>query len=181
MRPNRIFVMLALLAVALLLAAGCTTPAPPVTPTPTATPTETPTATATATATVTGTMTMTMPETTATVPPTQTTAPATTTMPPSGGAVTLGLVARNIAYNTSSITVPACSNVTVNFDNQDSGIPHNFAVYSDPGLSSTIFKGEIITGPKTIAYTFTAPCTPGNYWFRCDVHPAAMNGRFIVV
>ncbi len=178
MRPNISDVLLALLAVALLLAAGCTTPTPPVTPTPT--PTETPTAPPTATAT--GTMTMTVPPTTETVPPpTGTTAPATTTMPPTGGAVTVGLIAKNIAFNTSTITVPACSNVTVAFDNQDSGIPHNFAVYSDPGLSNTIFKGAIITGPKAITYTFKAPCAPGDYWFRCDVHPAAMNGKFIVV
>jgi hypothetical protein len=183
MKPNRIFVLLALLAVALVLAAGCSTPTPPVTPTPTATATATPTATATATATATETMSMTttVPPTTETVPPTQTTAPVTTTVPPSGGAVTVDLVAHNIAYNTSLITVPACANVTVHFDNQDPGTPHNFAVYTNSQATSAIFQGAIITGPKTTTYTFTAPCTPGDYWFRCDVHPSIMTGTFKVV
>ncbi len=170
MRPNISYVLLALLAVALLLAAGCST-TPPVTPTPTATPT----------GTATGTMAMTMPETTVTVPPTGTTAPMTTTMPPSGEAVTIDLIAKNIAFNTSTITVPDCANVTVGFDNQDAGIPHNFAVYTNSSATAAIFVGEIITGPKMVTYTFTAPCTPGDYWFRCDPHPAAMNGGFIVV
>jgi plastocyanin len=171
MKLKHTCVLLALLVVALLLAAGCTTPTPPTTPTPTAT--------STSTTTPTVTMTMTIPPTTTTAP--QTTVPATTTAPPSGGAVTIGLIAKNIAFNTSTITVPACSAVTVNFDNQDSGVPHNFAVYTNSGATTPIFKGEIITGPKTITYTFTAPCTPGDYWFRCDVHPTIMYGTFKVV
>jgi hypothetical protein len=27
---------------------------------------------------------------------------------------------------------------------------------------------------------FTAPSTPGTYYFHCDVHPDQMNGTFIV-
>ncbi len=93
--------------------------------------------------------------------------------------VTVGLMAKNIAFNTSTITVPAGANVTVNFDNQDANVPHNLAVYDSANLKTTIFKGDIITGPKTITYTFDAPTTPGTYYFRCDVHPG-MNGQFIV-
>jgi plastocyanin len=99
---------------------------------------------------------------------------------PSGGNVTIGLIAKNIAFNTSTITVPACSVVTVTFDNQDSGIPHNLAVYTNSQTTTPVFKGDIITGTKTITYTFTAPCTPGDYFFRCDVHPM-MSGTFRVV
>jgi plastocyanin len=180
MRLNYTYVLLAILAVCLLLAAGCTTPTPPATPTPTATSTPTPSATATATATIppttaTATMSMTM-----TIPPTTATAVPTTTNPPTGGAVTVDLIAKNIAFDTSTITVPACSAVTVNFDNQDAGIPHNFAVYTNSGATTTIFQGAIITGPKTTTYTFTAPCTPGDYYFRCDVHPSIMYGTFKV-
>jgi len=70
--------------------------------------------------------------------------------------------------------------VTVKFDNKDSGIPYNFAVYTNSEATTQIFRGEIITGPKTTTYTFTAPCTPGSYWFRCDVHPTIMYGTFRV-
>jgi plastocyanin len=96
------------------------------------------------------------------------------------GDATIGLVAKNIAFNTSTITVPAGARVTVSFDNQDKGVPHNFAVYETRAAKKSIFQGKIITGLAKIAYTFTAPSKPGNYYFQCDVHPS-MNGQFIVV
>lgn len=98
----------------------------------------------------------------------------------SGSTVTIDLVAKNIAFNVNSITVPAGSNVNINFDNQDIGVPHNFAVYTDSSATTTIFKGDIISGPKTTTYSFKAPTTPGTYFFRCDVHPSQMSGQFIV-
>ena len=91
----------------------------------------------------------------------------------------VNLTAENIAFDTDTITVPAGANVTVNFNNKDSGIPHNFAVYDSSFRSERIFVGEIITGPATTNYTFTAPSEPGTYYFQCDVHPS-MNGDFIV-
>jgi plastocyanin len=109
--------------------------------------------------------------------PTSTPAPTPT---PTANAVTIDLVAKNIAFDKSTITVPAGAQVTINFDNQDSGIPHNFAVYTNASASTSIFVGQIITGPKTITYTFVAPATQGTYFFRCDVHPKAMTGTFIV-
>jgi plastocyanin len=97
-----------------------------------------------------------------------------------GNSVTIGLTAKNIAFDKSTITVPAGAQVTINFDNQDSGIPHNFALYTDSSAKTSIFVGGKITGPKTTTYTFTAPATPGNYFFRCDVHPTQMKGTFVV-
>lgn len=106
-----------------------------------------------------------------------TTSPAPTTTPQ---AVTVSLVAQNIAFNMSTITVPAGASVTVNFDNKDSGVQHNFSVYTDSTASKSIFIGSIVTGPATTTYTFTAPAAPGTYFFRCDVHPTIMTGSFIV-
>jgi plastocyanin len=99
---------------------------------------------------------------------------------PTATAVTVNLTARNIAFNTNSITVPAGARVTVNFNNADSGIPHNFSVYNNSSASQAIFTGSIITGPATTTYTFTVPSQPGTYFFRCDVHPTMMTGSFIV-
>jgi plastocyanin len=90
------------------------------------------------------------------------------------------LQARNIAFNKSTISVPAGSTVSVHFDNQDQGIPHNFAVYTNSQATNKIFSGTIITGVSQTTYTFTAPSAPGNYFFRCDVHPTVMTGTFIV-
>jgi len=94
--------------------------------------------------------------------------------------ISIGLTAKDIAFNTSTITVPAGSNVTIVFDNQDPSVAHNFALYETPDAVKTIFVGEIILGPKIIDYRFTAPDKPGTYFFRCDVHPLAMKGDFIV-
>lgn len=112
----------------------------------------------------------------------QTTAPlATGTTAPSGGQATVAIAAKNVLFNVTSITVPAGSTVTVYFDNQDSGVPHNFAVYTNQQATTKIFAGQIINGPGTTSYTFTAPSTPGSYWFRCDVHPTVMYGTLNVV
>jgi len=84
-----------------------------------------------------------------------------------------------MAFDQSTITVPAGAVVTMNFENKDR-VPHNFALYTDSTVAESIFIGELITGPKTITYTFTAPAVPGNYFFRCDVHPLTMTGTFVV-
>lgn len=109
--------------------------------------------------------------------------------PPVGAqqTVTIELTAKNMAFNQSVITVPAGATVIVNFHNREdagssqvTGISHNFAVYDSPAAGTTIFSGEIITGGEDASYRFTAPATPGTYFFRCDVHPALMTGKFIV-
>lgn len=195
MRPNVILLVALLVVSAGVLAAGCTIPGGNVTP-PTAPPTgtETPSVTETTTA---GTET---PAATATTAATVTTAATTTTGTPSATATTAGanvttaattaaaggktatvdLTAENIKFDKSTITVPAGAAVTVNFNNKDSGVPHNFAVYTDSSASQNIFKGDTVTGPATTTYTFTAPSTPGTYFFRCDVHPQQMTGDFVV-
>jgi len=90
------------------------------------------------------------------------------------------LMAKNIAFNMSSITVPAGENVVIHFTNDDAGVPHNFALYDSSARKTNLFKGDIITGVSSIDYTFTAPSTPGTYYFQCDVHPNMMNGNFVV-
>lgn len=142
------------------------TVAPATTPTPTSTPTTTPTVAPTATPTI-------APTATPTVAPTAT--PTTTAQ-----SVTINLIAHNIAFNLSTITVPACADVTINFDNEDVGIPHNFALYTNSSATTVLFTGPVITGPATTTYHFTAPCTPGTYFFRCDIHPTIMFGNFVV-
>jgi len=119
------------------------------------------------------------PTPTPTIAPTPTPTPTPTGTPQS---VTINLIAKNIAFNMSTITVPAGASVTVNFDNQDSGIPHNFAVYENltGGGTKAIFVGGVIAGPKQITYHFTAPSASGSYFFECDIHPTIMNGSFVV-
>jgi plastocyanin len=106
------------------------------------------------------------------------TAPASTTSASTG--VIINLIGKNLAFDKSTITVSAGSQVTITFDNQDAGIPHNFAAYTDTTATTAIFVGETIIGPTKTTYKFSAPKTPGNYFFRCDVHPTTMVGTFLV-
>lgn len=120
----------------------------------------------TATLTVPGTS---MPVTTAGTP---------TVSPAEVKSETVMIRAKNFAFDVPRITVPAGAQVTVEFENEDSA-PHNVAFYTTPSLSATIYKGKIIDGPGKITYVFTAPATPGTYFFRCDLHPT-MKGEFVV-
>ncbi len=100
---------------------------------------------------------------------------------------TVYISANNTKFNVTSITVDASTNLTVVFTNYDVGVPHNFAVYFDSSATSVIYKGPAIPGTvvgAVIRYNFVTPPvahgTSATYFFRCDIHPAAMNGQFIV-
>jgi plastocyanin len=175
MNPPKIILMLGAGVAVFALIAGCSTSGPvtpAVTPTPTATSFPTTLMTPTST-TMPMTMTgMTKPETVPTTGAPGTTAPAPVP-------VTIDLVAKGFAFNSSLITVPAGAAVTIRFSNQDPGVPHNVAIYNSPAQTTNLFRGELITGVKTIEYRFTAPATREDYYFRCDPH-AGMNGIFRV-
>jgi cytochrome c oxidase subunit 2 len=100
--------------------------------------------------------------------------------PQENSQVLIDLSAEGIAFDKRVITVPAGVLVQINFKNEDKSVPHNFSVYESSAAKEAIFVGEIIEGPKRITYSFKAPDAPGDYFFRCDVHPKTMTGTFTV-
>jgi plastocyanin len=88
------------------------------------------------------------------------------------------VTAQNIAFDTDTIDLPADTETTITFDNQDSGVQHNIAIFTDDTLSEDLFRGDVITGPDTIDYPIP-PLEAGEYYFHCDVHPD-MNGTVVV-
>ena len=78
------------------------------------------------------------------------------------------------AFDRASLTVPVGTRFDLKFDNEDDGVPHNVAIYVDPSAEGSLFVGETITGPSSATYDVPA-LDPGEYFFRCDVHPQ-MNG-----
>jgi plastocyanin len=106
----------------------------------------------------------------------------TTSQASSGQSVTINLAAKSMAFDKSTLSVPAGASVTIVFDNQDAGIPHNVSVYQNMsgGATTPVFIGDVIKGPSSITYHFTAPTTQGSYYFVCDIHPQIMNGPFII-
>jgi plastocyanin len=102
-------------------------------------------------------------------------APAPPPAPP--GASVVQLTASNLEYSTRTVSVQSAAPVTVQLDNRDAGVQHNFSVYNNQTLSQRIFIGDTVTGAAVMTYNFTAP-PPGTYLFRCDVHPDTMSGTF---
>ena len=77
------------------------------------------------------------------------------------------IVAKNMAFTTSTVEVKAGSNFTLHFDNQDSA-PHNVAIFTDSSASQKVSVGEIVAaGNKD---QVVPALKAGTYFFRCDVH-----------
>ncbi|MEX2598905.1 MAG: PQQ-dependent sugar dehydrogenase [Dehalococcoidia bacterium] len=93
--------------------------------------------------------------------------------------VTIEISAEDMEFSQDEITVPAGARVTVEFTNEDSA-GHNVAFYHTENAQDPIFVGDIISGPETTTYTFTAPSEPGTYHFQCDPHATTMTGVFTV-
>ena len=88
-----------------------------------------------------------------------------------GGATTTTVTASNIAFDTSTIDLPAGESSTIQFANDDAGVQHNIAIYpSVDDLANPLFRGEVITGPDEIDYAID-PLEAGEYYFQCDIHP----------
>ena len=101
------------------------------------------------------------------------------TGPPGGGgtAEPSTVAASGLAFDTGSISLPT-DGATLTFDNQDAGVQHNIAIYTDDTLATNLFRGELVTGPGTSDYSIP-PIDAGEYYFHCDVHPS-MNGSVTV-
>jgi plastocyanin len=83
---------------------------------------------------------------------------------------TVELVAANIAFEPTTLSAPADTPFTIEFDNRDSA-QHNVEIFDNPERTGTpLFEGEIITGPATVAYRVD-PLAEGTYFFLCVVHP----------
>lgn len=89
----------------------------------------------------------------------------------SGGGNAAGAVqiaALNIAWVNPEVNAPADAPFVIDFDNQDSGIPHNVVIKNS--MNADVFTGEIVTGPVKTQYQVPA-LTAGDYVFVCAVHP----------
>lgn len=83
-------------------------------------------------------------------------------------------------FDTDCLAAPAGEDFTIDFDNQDTGVPHNVSIYTDESAAQSLFVGDIITGDDQITYEPDPIDDPANYYFHCDVHPN-MSGTFSVV
>jgi plastocyanin len=86
------------------------------------------------------------------------------------------LAAANIAFEPTSLTVPAAEAFTLRFHNEDANTQHNVQIFDDPEFGGTPqFSGALITGVRQTDYEVD-PLEAGAYFFRCEVHPT-MTGK----
>lgn len=97
---------------------------------------------------------------------------------PGGGEGPPTVVARDLAFDTDTITLPADIEVPLVFDNEDPATTHNIAIYTDDAATESLFVGETFEGVAEQTYTIP-PLAAGEYYFRCDVH-TNMNGTVVV-
>ncbi len=79
--------------------------------------------------------------------------------------------------------MPAGKDFSVTFKNDDSGVQHTWALFTDPSATDRLGGAQSasasITGPAQETYQLKA-LAPGTYFFHCDLHPTVMKGAFVV-
>ncbi len=91
---------------------------------------------------------------------------------------TIQIKGQNIAFDKTELSAGA-GDVTIQFDNADNGIPHNFALYkSNSGPTDEIKHTDIAPGP--VVQTLQVTLDKGTYFYDCQVHPAQMKGKLTV-
>lgn len=68
------------------------------------------------------------------------------------------------------LVAPAGEPFQMRFLNEDPGVQHNVAIYTDESVTESLFVGDLIPGTSSGTYDVAA-LEPGSYYFRCDVHP----------
>ena len=94
--------------------------------------------------------------------------------PPPG--VDLTISAKDLKFDQASVMAPAGTAFQLFFRNLE-GLPHNVAIFTDASASTSLFVGETITN-AAVLYEVPA-LQPGEYFFRCDLHPE-MKGTVVV-
>jgi len=86
------------------------------------------------------------------------------------------IVAANLAFDRTTLRVPADAAFELELVNRDSA-PHNVSIYRDATATDRLFGGDVVSGPASRVYSI--PALPaGTWYFRCDVHPD-MHGEVV--
>jgi cytochrome c oxidase subunit II len=106
---------------------------------------------------------------------------ATPPPPPSGQPEALEVVAKNIAFDTHELQVPADSPFAITLTNEDSAtVPHDIDIRQGPG-APTLQDEPTTPGGQSTQYNYD-PLPAGTYQFFCSVHPGVpgMEGTLTV-
>ncbi len=82
-------------------------------------------------------------------------------------------------FDKSELPAKAGTQVTVTYDNK-SAIIHDIRFFNGPDAKSPSLAATKLGKNDSQTITFTAPSTPGKYFFHCDAHPTIMTGFLVV-
>jgi plastocyanin len=91
---------------------------------------------------------------------------------PEGPVTSLTITSTDLSFDIEAFEVPVGEEVTVTYENEHEGVPHNLHVDTGGPDEPTT---EVVDGPVTQELTFTLD-EAGEVPYVCDVHPATMRG-----
>jgi|CXWL01.1.fsa_nt_gi plastocyanin len=113
-----------------------------------------------------------------TTPPAGSTTAAPTKAAGDSESGALTVAAKDFSFALDKTSVKKGSQVDVAFENQGSA-PHTINFYTDEAYTKPIADAESgrVSGGGSKAFTFTAPADGTAAYYRCEVHPAQMQGE----
>jgi plastocyanin len=82
-------------------------------------------------------------------------------------------------FSTQCLSIDAGKPAKVTLDNQDAGVPHNWALFEDSGYTKPVAATQLTPGPAT-EETEVPALKQGTFYYHCDAHPATMTGQLYV-
>ena len=108
--------------------------------------------------------------------PTPSPTPPSPTCSPSGTKLEVSTLPMAPKFTKSCLAAPAGKDFTIAFHNGTIE-PHNVTIAHE-GFVDILFEGKVLTGTDI---TYKVKAIPGGtYFFYCKIHPAQMNGPFVV-
>lgn len=103
------------------------------------------------------------------------------TEPAGDGVDNISVTAADFSFSTDAESVAPGSVVMVAFSNTGSA-PHTLTFYADEEYTEAIPAGDSgqVSGGSSVNFTFEAPESGDDVYYRCEVHPAQMQGELAV-
>ena len=99
------------------------------------------------------------------------------------GRVSFGVTMTENKFDPTEFTVAAGSTVTFNLANDGAAI-HNMRIAGEDAKynsdDDTVSDPDLVNGGETATLAWTAPDSPGEINFQCDIHPTDMLGLITV-